>query len=72
MEKKPASPGGGFTASRSFIRKTETRIRDDAIAPWDYSQPEKRHRSSSTTTLLGEEKPPFQTRRSRVVAASCP
>jgi len=25
-----------------------------------------------TPTLLGEEKPPFQTRRSRVIAVSCP
>jgi hypothetical protein len=70
--RKNQPPRWWFHCISQFYKETETRIRDDVIAPLDYSQPEKRHRSSSTTTLLGEEKPPFQTRRSRVVAASCP
>jgi len=39
---------------------------------WDYSRPGNGPMICVTPTLLGEEKPPFQTRRSRVIAVSCP
>jgi hypothetical protein len=47
-------------------KRQRTEIEGGPVA-WDYSHAGKRRLIRVTPTLLGEEKPPFQTRRSRVI-----
>jgi hypothetical protein len=67
LEKETSLPGGGSLRDAVSVETAaRTEIKGGPPA-WDYSHARKRRLIRVTPTLLGEEKPPFQTRRSRVV-----
>lgn len=67
MEKETSLPGGGsLRHAVSVETAVRTEIKGGPLA-WDYSHARKRRLIRVTPTLLGEEKPPFQARRSRVI-----
>jgi len=67
LEKETSLPGGGsLRHAVSVETAARTEIEGGPMAG-NYSQPGKRRLICVTPTQLGEEKPPFQRRRSRVV-----
>jgi len=67
LEKETSLPGGGSLHNAVSVETAaRTEIKGAPMA-WDYSHAGKRRLICVTPTQLGEQKPPFQTRRSRVV-----